>query len=463
MSDKLVDVYSKTTAAWAKIFLIAPKTSMTPEELAMLQSLYSRDPASIVKHLDEVAQKGAHKFMSQFFVNYGHKSIGDCGNILLAFEWVSMLAAKAIQDSQLYNGQEASTRYIDFSAQPFLHFADDGSLALSTDDSKGWKVQEDWRTFYLSMLPRVQEHLFAQYPYEPDMVEGTYKRALHARAFDIVRGFLPAGTTTSVAWWSSISHAGEHLSWLRCHVLQEIREIAMLTEELLKEVYPSSFTRNLYPEREEYKKNWYQNYYYLRQLPSEEYSFDIHEWLLQWYKDFLVTRPKWLEMPYQIGECWTITYAQLLDFASYRDQQRHRAVVQRMWLVTADYGFHPWYLNNLPVDAQEEAKAFVDQQVQAARALGLDDFQLQYYLPMGMQIPTQLTGHLWKILYFVELRAQKTVHPTLHKNAFDLASRIENSFEKVLGTQISLYTDSDVGWFTVKRGQQTIFKKEDKA
>lgn len=63
-------------------------------------------------------------------------------------------------------------------------------------------------------------------------------------------------------------------------------------------------------------------------------------------------------------------------------------------MVTADYGFHPWYLDNLPVDAQEEAKAFVDQQVQAARALGLDDFQLQYYLPMGMQIPTQLTGHL---------------------------------------------------------------------
>jgi hypothetical protein len=30
-----------------------------------------------------------------------------------------MLGAKAIQDSKLYNGQEASTRYVDFSKQKF--------------------------------------------------------------------------------------------------------------------------------------------------------------------------------------------------------------------------------------------------------------------------------------------------------------------------------------------------------
>ena len=59
--------------------------------------------------------------MSQFYVGYGHKSIGDCGSITIFIEGCSMLAAKAIQDTKLYNGQEASTRYIDFSQQAMIN------------------------------------------------------------------------------------------------------------------------------------------------------------------------------------------------------------------------------------------------------------------------------------------------------------------------------------------------------
>jgi len=71
--------------------------------------------------LEVLAEKGADNFMSKFYVGYGHKSIGDCGSITLFIEGVSMLGAKAIQDTKLYNGQEASTRYIDFSKQPILN------------------------------------------------------------------------------------------------------------------------------------------------------------------------------------------------------------------------------------------------------------------------------------------------------------------------------------------------------
>jgi hypothetical protein len=34
-----------------------------------------------------------------------------------------MLVAKAIQDNKLYSGQEASTRYVDFSKQKFINVA----------------------------------------------------------------------------------------------------------------------------------------------------------------------------------------------------------------------------------------------------------------------------------------------------------------------------------------------------
>lgn len=61
-----------------------------------------------------------------------------------------MLAAKAIQDSMLYSGQEASTRYIDFSNQPFLDpIGNDTSGAIHTK----------LRAFYVNAFPRVVAHL----------------------------------------------------------------------------------------------------------------------------------------------------------------------------------------------------------------------------------------------------------------------------------------------------------------
>ena len=88
-----------------------------PESEAMLQALYSRSPKSVREHVEKVRAAGPGKFMDKFYVGYGHKSIGDCGTTTLFFENVSLLAAKAIQDWPRYNGQEASTRYLDFTKQ----------------------------------------------------------------------------------------------------------------------------------------------------------------------------------------------------------------------------------------------------------------------------------------------------------------------------------------------------------
>src|SRR3990172_7428114 len=94
---------------------------LSPEDLAMLQALYSRSAASVMDHLEKVKATGSGKFMSQFYVGYGHKSIADCGSTTMFIEGVSLLAAKALQDWALYCGQETSTRYIEMSRQPILY------------------------------------------------------------------------------------------------------------------------------------------------------------------------------------------------------------------------------------------------------------------------------------------------------------------------------------------------------
>lgn len=39
-----------------------------PEDRAMVQALYSRDPRSVTEHLEKVRRVGSGKFMAQYYV-----------------------------------------------------------------------------------------------------------------------------------------------------------------------------------------------------------------------------------------------------------------------------------------------------------------------------------------------------------------------------------------------------------
>src|ERR1035437_4347039 len=96
-----------------KIFVL---DEFPPQDTAMLQALYSRSIESAQTHIEKV-RKTSGKFMQLFYTNYGHKSIGDCGSTTIFIKGVSMLVAKAVQDNQLYSGQETSSRYMNMSKQ----------------------------------------------------------------------------------------------------------------------------------------------------------------------------------------------------------------------------------------------------------------------------------------------------------------------------------------------------------
>lgn len=468
-----VKVYSTKTSFGATIFVIQPITELGAEECAMLQALYSRSYASIIQHLREVSEKGADKFIEQYYVKYGHKSIADCGSVLMCIEGVSMLCIKAVQDSQLYNGQEASTRYIDFSNQPFMALTDEGEWGISMEmNSETAAMQETLRMFYLDALPRIQKHLFETIPYESidqsvtKYSQAVYERTIKARSFDIVRGFLPAGATTTASWYSSISHAADHIGWLRNHPLSEVREVAETLLSLLSESNPASFEgRNIYPEREEYKREYMENDYYLEhEFKEPVVSFMVNNSLLYDYKKHITNRPKGQDLPMQMGECGVILWDDELDFGSFRDIQRHRAIVQRQGLLTVKRGFHEWYISNLPYDLRLDAEKFLGEYIERLNALqmsGVDKFTIQYFIPMGFKIPIRLVGSLSKLVYLVELRSQKTVHPTLHDRAYWFSTVLKEKIASALvceQSEIPLYVDEEVGVMSMKRGTQTILK-----
>ena len=321
------------------VLILQDGAVITAEDKAMLQALYSRSPASVLDHLEKLAKSGSGKFMGQFYVGYGHKSIGDCGDATIFIENVSMLVAKAVQDTMLYNGQEVSTRYLDFSNQPFVN-----PLLLSDEKNP----QTELRRLYLESRESIKESLKMRYPLQEGENESVYDKAINARSFDILRSVLPAGAQTNLSWTTNLRQFADRLEYLRVHPLPEVVQVAEMLEVALKQMYPNSFNHKRYGESEAYRKAYMEEGYYFdpTQGISEKVQLvhnGLDERMLAGQMEWYTRRPPKTELPKHLAESGTLQYSFGLDFGSYRDIARQRAVVQRMPLLTMKHGFHSWY------------------------------------------------------------------------------------------------------------------------
>lgn len=420
----------------------------------MLQALHSRSIGGIDSHLLKLAQKGASQFMDTYYVGYGDKSIGDCGTATVFIEGVTMLAAKAIQDTQLYNGQESSTRYIDFSKQPF---------ADPSNSKEGKELLESLRQFHLKGLERMKEELAKRHPKLEEEDEKVWKKAINARAFDIMRSFLPGGAATNLSWHAELRQLADHLLRLRNHPLEEVRTIAAAVREALDEKYPSSFKQKLYPATEEYTRNWMQNSYYFDSPDVGEVKLEwsgVDTALLHSYTPVLPNRGIKTEPPKYMAEVGSVRFSFLLDFGSFRDLQRHRALIQRMPLLTDAHGFGEWYLEQMPEDLKQEAILFLARYSNGLDKLRLSPLMKQYMVPMGFKVACRVTGDIPAFIWLVELRSKIDVHPTLRVIAQKIGKKLLEQFGSY---GLTLHIDEGGDRFNYKRGTQDIVEKSSPA
>jgi len=440
------------------------------EDNAMLQALYSRSADSVEVHLEKLKKTGSGKFMEQYYLGYGHASIADCGFITLYIEGVSMLAAKAIQDNLLYNGQESSSRYIDWSTQPFYNpFGDSGNLlnkVAFAQEKAAEGVLQSMRNFYVTQKPIIVEHLKQQYPIKEGEKELTYEKAILAKSFDILRGFLPCGATTNLSWCTSLRKANEHLQYLSLHPLEEVRDLAHDIHAQLVVAYPNSIIKELYnyDHADPYLKR--KDHYYT--YGFEDFHMEIPIVVFH-PNDSLIylhtfnglpdnsigikNRQRKFPLPkHRIGFKSRIISNIEIDFGSYRDLQRHRAGYCGVPVVTTYGGFHSWYFDQLPESSKKEALELF---LRIDNLLGKDFHTLkaQYILPMGMIVAVDLDYDVHQALYVSELRSQQTVHATLRPVAQEIGKFLENE----LG--IKTYCDLSEDVWNTRRGTQDIVPK----
>ena len=419
----------------------------SPEDVAMMQALYSRSPKSVTEHVEKVKQSGSGKFMATFYVGYGHASIADCGSTTIFIENISILGDKAIQDWQLYSGQETSTRYIDMGKREVID-------PLNTSESKN--ILSGWMNFYINNQEKIQQYLIKKYPRQDGEEENMYLKAIKARGFDTMRGFLPAGVTTQLSWHTNLRQAWDHLALLRHHPLPEVRQTAETILIKLKEKYAHSFSQILDENQENYRADTVEKYSYFPPANPIEFSMNttVKSEELKKYQEILDKRPIKTGLPNFLGDLGTFTFDFLLDFGSFRDIQRHRNGICRMPLLTTKLGFNPWYLEQLPEDLRAEALDLIAKQKTKLDNLKATPSIKQYYIAMGFNVSCHLTFALPAAAYVIELRSNKTVHPSLRNIAHKMHRAVTAAFPN-----LKLYSDLDLDDWDVRRGLADIVKK----
>ena len=229
---------------------------------------YSRSPKSLRRlFLDEfvseldisgdatidatVGLKRAEELYDRVFFEYGDDSVAQLGGVHLACEQASNLLTKVLEWGRLMSYLEQSTRYIAYDARVRgrYRFHRDPDVLRSPLGARYVGDMDRLFDSYAVLLPRLQEFFRERYPKSPDDSHFVYRQAIRAKAFDALRGILPAAAQSNVGIYGTGQAYESLLLRMRAHPLPEAREYAGLMLAELRKVIPSFLKRVDMPER----------------------------------------------------------------------------------------------------------------------------------------------------------------------------------------------------------------------
>lgn len=418
---------------------------------------------------EEELKEKARQFHEKWVVGYGHASVAEHAVAHLAIEEVSIIATKIIEDMRLASYTEKSTRYVIFEEDkcycpPVLLRSPYASLYRET--------AHFLLKTYVSLFPQVIEHVKAEYPRKPDQSERAYDAACRAKACDILRYIIPAGTLTNLGMTIN-GRALEHLlTKLFSHPLEEAREIARLMKEEALKIIPTLIK---YADYNAYMAETDQA---MRQVAGEIFPLppskgagggggrpaesrpvvlvrcpeDAEEQLVAAILYGYTNRPlteiletarkldqgkkeriidEYLrrrgphDQPLRALEHLYYTFDILVDYGAFRDIHRHRMATQTRQDLTIDHGYETpeelvRYGLKDPFDLSMERAAEAYTQI-------AKDFPLeaQYIVPLAYRIRVLFTWNLRELHHFIQLRSSRQGHISYRRIAQQVFKELE--------------------------------------
>jgi thymidylate synthase ThyX len=192
-----------------------------------------------------VGLRRAEELYDRVFFEYGDDSVAQLGGVHLACEQASNLLTKVLEWGRLMAYLEQSTRYIAYDTRlggRYRYFRDPGVLGSEL----GLRYIGDMdRLFdaYAELVPLMADFYRERFPKDPGDSDFVYRQAIRAKAFDAVRGVLPAASLSNVGIYGTGQGYEALLLRMRSHPLPESRAYADLMLGELRKVIPSFLKR----------------------------------------------------------------------------------------------------------------------------------------------------------------------------------------------------------------------------
>ncbi len=188
--------------------------------------------------------KRAAELYERIFLGYGDDSVAQLGGAHIACEWVSNVLTKVLQRPRLAAYLEQSTRYIPYDAP-----MPGGGYRYYRDAELGPRYEQSMDAIfgaYAASLPRVAAWVSDEFPGEDSPAR---RRAIQAKALDLLRGLLPASSLSHMGIFASGQTYEQLILHLLAHPLPEARQYGQMILEAVQAVMPSFVTRVERPDR----------------------------------------------------------------------------------------------------------------------------------------------------------------------------------------------------------------------
>tara|TARA_B100001778_G_C18579546_1_gene626749 strand:- start:64 stop:1680 length:1617 start_codon:yes stop_codon:yes gene_type:complete len=187
----------------------------------------------------------AEKLYHRIFFEYGDDSVAQLGGVHLACEQASNLLTKVLEWGRLMSYLEQSTRYISYDSRfggRYRYYRDPEIMESSFGARYIGDLDRIFDT-YAHLVPQMQDFVREQFPKHPDDGDFVYRQAVKAKAFDALRGLLPAASLSNVGIYGTGQAYEALLLRMRSHALPEARYYADLMLGELRKVIPSFLER----------------------------------------------------------------------------------------------------------------------------------------------------------------------------------------------------------------------------
>ena len=408
---------------------------------------------------DMVAVRRAEEFYERVLVGYGDDSVAELAGAHVAVERTSTLAAKALEDSRIgISPLEKSTRYVRFDRPGrdgrFLYHRGP-ELAHPDYEPAADLLFETYSAFIEPLTQAIRE----RFPIEEDETDRAWKAATRAKALDMLRGLLPAGTLTNLGLFGN-GRAFEYLiTKLAAHELPECRTLAGDLHRELSLVIPAFVKRAL---DERYGAPSAERLVRMRQAAARlaprtgaresapsvrliEHDADAERKVVaaalfpysdarwedlqgdpgQVLEALLSDRANRRQRPPRALEHAQYTFEIVANFAAYRDLHRHRMLTQDRQLLGTGLGFDvPSGLAELGMTERFVAAVEGAARAHASLERDLGAAVAQYVVPLAYRVRWYFRLNLREIYHLCELRTTPQGHPDYRWVAQEMFRRV---------------------------------------